>query len=649
MMVLGGPDQQPTSPTQMLGMYPSYSGGFGSQSSVGPPFRSRSGPQSENPMRSMSSGSFGGPSSSYTNKMSIAVAVDASPHSSYHQPPPPISHEQSRSSDGTPTFYNFLGQHKGAFIRCKFLLPGLKQAMLESPHMSDSKKGVIEDSNTTPSAGNKRNLKRSGSGASTSLPHNNSNLSRRSNYIEPSPQDIAVAVRRVTSAICAFGGGMSGDRGVSTSDKSKEASTTTATSSTNKSGSSSSIFREKDDGSKAATVTPSSSAGTPPGNRSRPKMKYDEILPTRYYENENRLSWEFEEFPPVENMVNNSGSGKGDGGSGKGGGAGKDGQDRKSGDGYGRDLSSPTPNQKPNAVPSDPNSKSKIGSPPDQPKMRYRCKLCGQPKQNHICPFTHSLQRNIGIMVYPAVNAFTASEPGKLAPALADMNNFISTGSESHSSAESSPSRPTPDRPHKSSLAPGKTPNVTPETMRSANSPDGSNTSGSPFRSPSGRKSRVNSPAVSTISASHNSGSVSRKRSHSQMDNTNSGGTGSGKPGSHDDDLLFVETADLMPEQFRSVTAPKKGRQLDNYTYPALPLPYAQRKRLSDNLFSLSKEVPQLTDECAVVLREAREKDMWDLAVAELMTQVVVVIHCREGDSRFEGLRHYLLTLGIAC
>lgn len=133
------------------------------------------------------------------------------------------------------------------------------------------------------------------------------------------------------------------------------------------------------------------------------------------------------------------------------------------------------------------------------------------------------------------------------------------------------------------------------------------------------------------------------------MDNTNSGGTGSGKPGSHDDDLLFVETADLMPEQFRSVTAPKKGRQLDNYTYPALPLPYAQRKRLSDNLFSLSKEVPQLTDECAVVLREAREKDMWDLAVAELMTQVVVVIHCREGDSRFEGLRHYLLTLGIAC
>merc|ERR1712028_179809 len=75
------------------------------------------------------------------------------------------------------------------------------------------------------------------------------------------------------------------------------------------------------------------------------------------------------------------------------------------------------------------------------------------------------------------------------------------------------------------------------------------------------------------------------------------------------------------------------------YTYPALPLPYAQRKRLSDNLFSLSKEIPQLTDECASVLREARERDLWDLAVAELMTQVVVVVHCHDNDMRFEGLQ----------
>ena len=113
-------------------------------------------------------------------------------------------------------------------------------------------------------------------------------------------------------------------------------------------------------------------------------------------------------------------------------------------------------------------------------------------------------------------------------------------------------------------------------------------------------------------------------------------------------DLLFVDAVELKPEQFRMIT-PSKSRNSGVFTYPSLPLPYAQRKRLSDNLFALSKDVPQLTDECAVVLREAREKDMWDLAVAELMTQVIVIIHCHEADTRMDGLRQYLLTLGIAC
>lgn len=121
-----------------------------------------------------------------------------------------------------------------------------------------------------------------------------------------------------------------------------------------------------------------------------------------------------------------------------------------------------------------------------------------------------------------------------------------------------------------------------------------------------------------------------------------------GSGGDHGD-LLFIEGMELKPEQFRIIThAPNKSSR-EAYSYPALPLPYAQRKRLSDNLFSLSNEVPKLTDECAQVLREAREKDSWDLAVAELMTQVVVIIHCPDGDNRFEGLRQYLLTLGIAC
>jgi len=117
-------------------------------------------------------------------------------------------------------------------------------------------------------------------------------------------------------------------------------------------------------------------------------------------------------------------------------------------------------------------------------------------------------------------------------------------------------------------------------------------------------------------------------------------------------DLLFVEEMELNPEQFRTVTPSKRVDDEENtaaFTYPALPLPYAQRKRLSDNLFSLSKEIPQLTDECASVLREARERDLWDLAVAELMTQVVVVVHCHDNDMRFEGLQRYLLTLGFSC
>lgn len=71
--------------------------------------------------------------------------------------------------------------------------------------------------------------------------------------------------------------------------------------------------------------------------------------------------------------------------------------------------------------------------------MRYRCKLCGQPKQNHTCPYQQSLQRSIGVTVYLAVNAYTADEPGRLAPALSDINNFVH-GQDDFT--ENTPSRP---------------------------------------------------------------------------------------------------------------------------------------------------------------------------------------------------------------
>lgn len=441
-------------------------------------------------------------------------------------------------------------------------------------------------------------------------------------YLEPKPQDTAIAIRRITSSVCAFGGTISGDR---------------ATAKGNESAGASSIFRTKNGAEGHATVTPSSSSGTPPGNRklSRAKVKYDELLPSRYYENDNRLSWEFEESPPVGSIDDDDDDGdkKKRGGDG-------------SGDGDSDNSGSGSPSN-PDAAKSGEVDGKKPGTP-DQPKMRYRCKLCGLPKQNHTCPYQQSLQRSIGLMVYPAVNAFTSDEPGMLAPALTEMNNFISSGSESVSSPDTSPGRPspgrrgasrttTPSRSGASNVTPDNKSNTSPGS-HAGSTPTGTPKRSTPFRTPrSSKRKRVGGSTSQPNTPVSQHTSPARKRSHAQLSE--------GADASND--LLFVDAVELKPEQFRMIT-PSKNRS-GAYTYPSLPLPYAQRKRLSDNLFALSKEVPQLTDECAVVLREAREKDMWDLAVAELMTQVIIVIHCHDADTRLEGLRQYLLTLGVAC
>lgn len=86
-----------------------------------------------------------------------------------------------------------------------------------------------------------------------------------------------------------------------------------------------------------------------------------------------------------------------------------------------------------------------------------------------------------------------------------------------------------------------------------------------------------------------------------------------------------------------------------DYQYPAIPLTFSERKRLSDTLFFLSKEIPSITADCAAALREARRNSEWDLAVAELLTQVVIGLFCGEGDIRLDGLHRYLLALGISC
>ena len=389
------------------------------------------------------------------------------------------------------------------------------------------------------------------------------------------------------------------------------------------------IFRGKEtDELKSAAVTPASTTDNTVGESSastaqKARKKYEEDLPSRYYENDSRLSWEFEENPPVElsptqdddddeeeDEENPDGTGEGHQASPKS--EQNDDQSDKHGDQYCQSVSE---GDAASTGTGDGKAGGSLSS--SQAKMRYRCKLCGQPKQNHRCPYQQSLARSIGCMVYPAVNAFTADEPGTIAAPLSEMNNFVDIQKD-----ETSPSRPTPDRMYRMSGPMAASAQVTPESMRS-----GASIGPTSVRSTRG----MTRHGMATTGA--------KKRMYSKM-----------VQGGDQGDLLFVEAMELKPEQFRTVTQFKiRKSAVKPYVYASLPLPYAQRKRLSDNLFSLSNEVPKLTDECAQVLREAREKDMWDLAVAELMTQVIVIIHCSDRDHRLEGLRQYLLTLGIAC
>ena len=583
------------------------------------------------------------------------------------------------NKDGSPRFYNFLRTNKDAFADVTFLLPELKEALMESKNNSKGVKN--EEGNNDGMVSNENTPKRG----------------RRSSRYDRTPTETEsiISRRRIVSAVCAFGGTFIGSRmnnPINNPSNNIGSSDTSMSSSSNKVGlsksNSQSIFREKS--SEPVTVTPnssgSSSAATPAkgagenatGSKASPEqVKYDRALPTRYYESDNRLSWEFEENPPIgTNKVENfkwcqevSIDDENDGDeklAKKRKMIGEEGEEGAAGDG---DDDSDDDDDTKEGEEGDESNKSKDGKG-ESPKMRYRCKLCGQPKTNHVCPYQQSLVRSIGAMVQPAVNAFTAAEPGQLAPDLKEMNNLaISAAAVAAENSSSGgmdlvlPSRPTPDR---SSIRQQNTNNdgdgiitvtsvvqVTPESLRSGVGGGSDNTI---IMSPGGRSSSnhvigVGTPGGTIVSSSSSSrrrtpGTTPRKnkRSHTRM--TSLGGV----PGTNQADLLFVEEMELQLEQFRTVTPSKSILENpDAFTYPALPLPYAQRKRLSDNLFSLSKEIPQLTDECAAVLREARERDLWDLAVAELMTQVVVVVHCHEGDNSFEGLRRYLLTLGFTC
>jgi len=326
--------------------------------------------------------------------------------------------------------------------------------------------------------------------------------SMKSNHLN-SENDEEVARRRINSALCAFGG---------------------------------------------VVIPTSDSIGA---SKSGHEQKYEDSLPDRYYEEENRLSWEIEENPPVELDYEEDG-------------------------------------QRANNVEA----------------KRYRCKSCGSTQRNHNCPKEiASLQRDIGVMVYPAVNAFTAAEPGIMTPALDEMNNFVD-----------SPSRSTP--------------------LKEETKACGTNDQSLPLVSPD---------YVKTPQRSINYAGGAWMSNHQSPVNVTPG-----RDTESPTDLLFVDTQELLPEQYRIVNIKKRKVSSSQYVYPALPLPYGQRKRISNAMFAMSKSIPGLTDQCASVLSEARKKDAWDFAVAQLMTQVVVLTHCAVEDSRLDGLSKYLLTFGIA-
>ena len=368
----------------------------------------------------------------------------------------------------------------------------------------------------------------------------------------PSQQQVVIAKRRVNSSICAFGG---------------------------------SVPRR--------TVSFESDTELTPDQKKdqEEKKAYEKDLSSRYFMKEHCISWDVEQHDVIIQKDSKGEISKG--------------KEDLSSSKYCAPVTPSTPNNH------DLNSNTSIGIREKGKKVKYRCKLCGQPKQNHTCPYTSTVMRSIGTMVYPAVNAFVSDEPGKLAPALSEMNNFTSLLSQDMSAS-------TRDyRPYNNGF------NVlTPDSHWSPNTPG----------------------AMSAISTPSTPGN--RKRDHLLMSRTMSGVSHAG--GASDNDCLFRGTMELKPEQYRRVRF-KADPKDDAYHYPDIPTPYSQRKEMGDTLFELSREVPKLADSCAAILRNARENDCWDQAVAELTTQVLIVLRCDEQDYTLEGVRRHLLTLGIAC
>lgn len=368
------------------------------------------------------------------------------------------------------------------------------------------------------------------------------------------PDDFVIAQRRVKAAICAFGGNSTvrpfprNDRDV--------------------------IFRSR-------------------GQDRRPEAMYAEQLHHRYVLNGNRISWEVEEYPPghTELGLSNPGHLRGD-----------DKEEKRSSfhspvDSHHLPETTPNDNEQAECVPSF--SEVTSSSVLDLTKVKYHCTLCGQPKMNHVCPYRQSVQRSIGIQVYPTVNPFAANEPGVLAPTLSDMNNTVIHDGPTGGEFE-----------------------------------DGDDAFSQTFS-----EFEYCMESVPKLCDGKASLCENRKRCHDKMSERTIIVVPHGP---------FADVVEVHPEQYRAVS-PLSSQSSGAYHYPPVALTFNERKKLSDTLFIMTQGSHQLSLNCASLLRDARERDLWDLAVAELLTQVVVALRCDEGDKCLDGLQQYLVHLGIAC
>jgi hypothetical protein len=85
-------------------------------------------------------------------------------------------------------------------------------------------------------------------------------------------------------------------------------------------------------------------------------------------------------------------------------------------------------------------------------------------------------------------------------------------------------------------------------------------------------------------------------------------------------------------------------------SYKPIKICQNERSKFSRILLIETMSIPYLTAECSLVLQEAQQLNLWDQAVAELLSQVLTITHCHCGDDSLQGLRDHILSVyGVAC